>query len=519
MIDPSETFDVVVVGFGFAGAATACAAADAGARVLLIEKTARGGGISICSAGGVRVAKDADAAFSYLAATNADTAPEENLRALADGMTWISERIKAYAAETGAAVSVDWIGGNYPFPGHDTFGFCTVADYPGLDFQAEWPHVRGLRSGARLYKVMTECVKRRGVEVRFNTRAMRLVKGHGGRVTGVETEGADGAKTKIAATGGVVLACGGFEGDERMKRQYWQEKPVLPGAFRGNTGDGIRMAQAVGADLWHMWHFHGTYGFRHTDPNYPFAIRLFRLPDWLPGAEHDPAAVVPFFSAARERRMPWILVDKLGRRYVNEYQPYMQDTGHRWMEPFDPVTQDFPRIPSWMIVDETARATFTLGFPTYNDPEVSYEWSADNSREIENGILQQADTIEEMALRMGADPMLLKATLARWNAMCRKGADDDFGRLPDTMMPIEKPPFTFATVWPLVANTQGGPVHDAGQHVLDVYGQPIPGLYSAGEIGSVFGHLYLSGGNLAECFVGGTLAGRAAAERAKTARS
>ena len=51
----------------------------------------------------------------------------------------------------------------------------------------------------------------------------------------------------------------------------------------GNTGDGIRMAQDVGADLWHMWHYHGVYGFKHPDPNYPFGIRPKRLPDWIPG--------------------------------------------------------------------------------------------------------------------------------------------------------------------------------------------------------------------------------------------
>lgn len=510
-------YDVVVVGYGFAGAATACAAADGGARVLLVEKTARGGGISICSAGGVRIAKDADEAFRYLVETNAGTAPEESLRALASGMATVAERIKKYAVEAGATVSVDWIAGNYPFPGHDTFGFASVTDVPGLDFHAEWPHVRGLRAGARLYKVMTECVKRRGIEVRFGTRAKRLVRSPAGAVSGVVVETND-VETAVSARGGVVLACGGFEGDDKMKSQYWQEKPVLPGAFRGNTGDGIRMAQDVGADLWHMWHFHGTYGFRHTDPNYPFGIRLFRLPDWLPGAEDDDREAIPFFSAARERRMPWILVDRTGRRFANEYHPYMQDTGHRWMEPFDPVTQTYPRIPSWMIVDETARKTFALGFPTYNDPDVSYEWSADNSREIANGILMQAGTVAEMAAKMEADPAILAATIERWNAMCRVGKDAEFGRLPDTMMPIEKPPYTFGNVWPLVANTQGGPVHDVGQRVLDVFGAPIPGLFSAGEIGSVFGHLYLSGGNLAECFVGGDIAGRAAAVRASAAK-
>ena len=78
-------------------------------------------------------------------------------------------------------------------------------------------------------------------------------------------------------------------------------------------------------------------------------------------------------------------------------------------------------------------------------------------------------------------------------------------------MRIAAPPFSGAPIWPIVSNTQGGPAHDAEQRVLDAFGSPIPRLYEAGEIGSVFGHLYMSGGNLAECFVGGRIAGLAAA--------
>jgi predicted oxidoreductase len=76
------------------------------------------------------------------------------------------------------------------------------------------------------------------------------------------------------------------------------------------------------------------------------------------------------------------------------------------------------------------------------------------------------------------------------------------------------PPFHAARVWPVVSNTQGGPVHDAEQRVLDAFGRPIPRLYAAGECGSLFGHLYMSGGNLAECFIGGRIAGRGAAAEA-----
>ena len=79
------------------------------------------------------------------------------------------------------------------------------------------------------------------------------------------------------------------------------------------------------------------------------------------------------------------------------------------------------------------------------------------------------------------------------------------------MMKIQRPPFFADEVWPVVSNTQGGPVHDPKQRIIDVEDQPIPRLYAAGELGSSFGHLYLAGGNIAECVVTGRIAGREAA--------
>ena len=95
--------------------------------------------------------------------------------------------------------------------------------------------------------------------------------------------------------------------------------------------------------------------------------------------------------------------------------------------------------------------------------------------------------------------------------MCDEGCDSEHGRPPTSMMQIKTPPFYFANVWPLVQNTHGGPVHNVYQEVVNVFGEKISRLYAAGELGGVFGHLYLAGGNLAECFVGGWIAGRRAA--------
>ena len=134
-------------------------------------------------------------------------------------------------------------------------------------------------------------------------------------------------------------------------------------------------------------------------------------------------------------------------------------------------------------------------------------------QEIESGLIKKADSIAELAKMIDVDPDTLQATLDRWNEMCATKNDVDFGRPSGTMMKIQRAPFYAGQVWPVVSNTQGGPEHDEKQRIIDVEDRPIPRLYAAGEMGSAWGHLYMSGGNLAECLVTGQIAGREAAAR------
>ncbi len=487
----TERFDVIVVGFGYAGGVATMAAHDAGARVLVLEKNPDPGGISVCSAGGVRVARDAGAAFEYLSATNAGTTPDSVLRTLAQGMTTIADYVRALAAESGARVGVRESAGNYPFPGTDTFGFATVDEVPGFDAARDFPAVRGSPAGARLFKIVLDGVRRRGVVVRTGMQVAELLPS----AAGVRTR-----DEEVIADRGVVLACGGFEGDAEMQRQHWQIKPVLSAAVRGNTGDGIRMAQAAGAGLWHMWHFHGSYGFRHPEPDYPFGIRLKRLPDWTPGRPQR-----------NDVRMSWILLDRAGRRFMNEYDPYLQDTGHRPLEQFDPITQSYPRIPATLLLDAAGRRQYSLSAPTWHDRAVAARYSATSAAAFDDSILVRGDTLQELAAALDLPEAAVLASVTAWNTACAAGDDAVFARPAASMMTNSEAPFFGAKVWPIVSNTQGGPVHDERQRVLDAFGRPIPRLFVAGELGSVFGHLYMSGGNLAECFIGGRIAGLGAA--------
>ena len=499
-----EAADVVVVGYGYAGAVAAIEAHDAGADVLLIEKMPDPGGISITSGGNVRIVEDAEEGFRHLQATNAATTPDPVLRALAAGMADIPAYFEKLARVSEATINRRHADGNYPFSGAKTFGYVSIDHVPGLDAERTYPFVSSYvpihrAAGVRLFKVLEDNVSSRRLRIALSTAAARLITGVQGEICGVVAQ-RDGRVLAIKARRAVVLACGGFEANPEMQRQYWQEKPVLNAAYMGNTGDGILMAQAVGAALWHMWHYHGVYGFKHPDPAYPFGIRPKRLPDWIPGE-----------SARPDVKVPWIIVDRHGRRYMNEYQPYTQDTTWRAMAVFDGQSMTYPRIPSYMIMDEPGRGAYPVASPTFNDRRFKFAWSEKTLRELESRILRKCNSHSELAAAMKMREEVLASTIAQWNAACEAGEDTVHGRPPTSMLKIATPPYYCAEVWPVCSNTHGGPVHDAEQRIRNAFGEPIPRLFAAGELGGVFGHLYMSGGNLAECFVGGWTAGRNAA--------
>jgi succinate dehydrogenase/fumarate reductase flavoprotein subunit len=484
--------DVVVVGYGAAGGVAAIAAHDAGAQVLLIEKMPHPGGISLLSGGGVAFARNAESAFKYLKRTCNGTTPDDVLRPLAEGMVGILDWIKALAKVSGTEPAESEVRGHgtYPFPGTNDIDSIKLKDFPAYD---AFPWAKGLRGGARLFKMVVDNVALRNIKVFLSTPARSLLTGDGGAIIGVAAE-RGGREFKVKARKAVILCSGGFENNPEMKLQYFQAQPVYP-VYLGNTGDGILMAQKAGAALWHMWHFHGGYGFKY--PEFPFAIRHV----WA-GPRNE------------NRKMIWIAVDRYGKRFMDEYPPAPQDTGARPLEFYDPDIQDYPRIPCHLIFDEEGRKLGPLAMVIVNDERYRYKWSEDNSAEVDKGWIVKAETIDALARRIKLVPESLRASVSRWNGQCSAGHDEDFNRPPKTMMPLTHPPFYAMEAWPIVSNTQGGPVHDPEQRVVDPIGKPIPRLYAAGDISSIFGHLYLEAGNITECFVGGRIAGtNAAAEK------
>ncbi|MEW6453543.1 MAG: FAD-dependent oxidoreductase [Pseudomonadota bacterium] len=492
----ADQFDVVVVGYGLAGAISAIEAHDAGASVLLVEKESFPGGISICAGGGARIADDAGKAFEYLKASNAETTPDAVLMAFARALVELPSYVRKLCKPLDAVVSINTIRGNYPLPGHETWGYVRVESVPGFDPADAYPHVRaeGEVEGRNMFKVAEEHIKQRGIPVRLGSPVRHLLH-DSGEVRGVVCD------TPIVARRAVILATGGFESSEEMQRQFWPTPPARAVATFGNTGDGIRMGQQAGAGLWHMWHYHGVYGFHHPDPDFKLGIRIRRMRNWIPGSK-----------SAHHNPMSWIVVDQHGERFMNEYDPYMQDTNHRPMALYDPITQSYPRIPSVLVVDTKGRALYPLCEPIYSDPGLSARFGKYSLREFDEQVLVTRPSLEAIAEEFGLDAGRFATTVARWNDACAAGVDSQFNRPPGSMMPILEPPFSAAKVWPIVSNTQGGLVHDEHQRVLNSFGEPIPRLYVAGELGSIFGHLYISGGNYSECMIAGRIAGTEAAE-------
>jgi succinate dehydrogenase/fumarate reductase flavoprotein subunit len=488
-----DGYDVVVAGLGFAGAMAALAAHDAGARVAVFEKGDRFGGVSILSGGGCVGGTDFERCLAYLKRTCLGTTPDDVLEAFARGMAQLPAAMKAFAAEVGFDTITTPTPARYPFPGAEQLVVTYVTrneHYPGF------PFLRGERAGATLFWVIAQQLARRpGIEVFYETPVRELVIDEAGGVTGVVVE-TPGGRRSVAARRGVVLATGGFEHDREMLRQHLPLPEVSAIGPTTHTGDGVRMAQKAGAGLWHMWLVHGSYGF-HV-PGLPVAVRHTF------DAYQDPT-----------RPMPWIALDQAGRRFMNEYPPAVQDTPIRPLEYYDADLQAFPRVPCYLVFDEEGRALGPIGRTVASSSAIEFTWSQDNLREIESGLIRRAGTLAELAERIGVEPELLQASVDEWNRGCEGSGDPQFHRPLGTMMPIRTPPYYAVPAWPLISNTQGGPVHDPQQRVVDSFGQPIPGLFAAGELGSIFGHLYLLGGNLSECFIGGQTAGREAAERPK----
>lgn len=486
------TTDVLVIGYGFSGAIAAIVAHDLGAKVLIADKMEHFGGCSMLSGGGVVFVKEPDVAFEYLKILCGGRTPDPVIRVQVDMMASTPGFIDELCKVNGAKWTFRGRPGLYPVKGREGINSLTVREVPGFE-PYPWLVAGPGMHGYKLMKVLEDNVVKRGIKTVMSTPAKELLTDCNGTVTGAILSG-NGMDFEVRARCGVVLACGGFEHDQWLQLQYLEGRPYYSMAPLSHTGDGIKMAQKVGARLWHMWQVHGSYGFKFPEFKIAFRHHL--------GGARDPFEYRPFWF-----KMRWIVVDQGGKRFMNEYPPAPQDTSHRPLAAFDPDIPGYPRIPCYLIFDEQARVEGPIAEPL-GLRDHAYEWSKDNCREIEKGWIMSASTIDELAVRIKVDAAHLRETVSRWNRFVAEGSDPDFKRPKETMAgPISTPPYYAMEAWPVITNTQGGPEHDERQRVINFAGEAVPRLYAAGELGSMFGHLYELGGNIGECISSGRIAG------------
>jgi succinate dehydrogenase/fumarate reductase flavoprotein subunit len=529
--------DVLVVGTGAGGLTASLAAKANGLDVLVIEKAALIGGSSALSGGGcwvpyapvlrrAGVPDDRPEMLEYLKRIAGDVVPEARLRAYLDEAPKMMEFLESQS--TYMAEGFFWITGYsdyHPDKGGSADGhglWATPVDKrllgedmkllrPGLKrmqlplgawltsrdlrdlLAVRWGGLRGKKmllvlakrvirarvlgeriatSGAALVTRLWLTRREKDVPVWLETPMKSLIQDDSGRVVGVEVE-REGRTQRLRARHGVILATGGFDHNMEMRAVH---QPEITGEWsmgsRDNQGDGHRAGEAIGA-----------------------ALDLMDDAWWMPTVEMPDRTVA---GTVAERQYPGqIIVNQIGKRFVNEAAPYT-DFVHAQIEG---QRSGVGHIPAWMIIDDRAwkRNIIAGHLPGTAVPKA---W-------LESGMIRIGQTIEELAEKIGAPPENLRETIDRFNGFVRKGVDEDFhrGESPyerfygDDSYPnpnlaeLSKPPFYAIEFTPGDLGTKGGLVTNEHAQVLREDGSVIPGLYATGNVSSsVMGRDYAGPG-------------------------
>ena len=475
--------DVVVVGFGGAGAATAIAACDLGASVLMLEKAPAGeeGGNTRVSAQGYLNVSDPKKAVSYL-------------NAMCGHFAVPSEMVQVWAEEM--SKNNEWISGIGGDPQEHQFQPAGIEfpELPGSDCVHKFHH-GDILGYSNTWNFFEQAVKQRPVDILYEAPGRELIQDRvTGEILGIRAE-QHGKVLCIKARKAVVLTCGGFENNQEMIRNYL---PGLPYCYTSGTpyneGDGITMGQSVGADLWHM-------------NNYAGPSMALKVP------EYKTTFSMTALHFAHEQQGGMIVVGPDANRFTDEKLRTLHGKIRkhgRWKPAPAPC-------PMFMLFDQ---ALFDCG-PLYDKKPVMgwgriverYEWSEDNRAELRRGWIKQAGSISALAAAIGLVPGALEASVSRWNESCDNGKDSDFGRS-KMLLPLGAPPFYAIELSPSMLNTQGGPRRNERGQIVRPDSTPIPRLYSAGELGSIYSYLYQGTGNIGECFAFGRICARNAVAEA-----
>jgi fumarate reductase flavoprotein subunit len=491
------TTDVVVVGAGIAGLTAALSATEAGAKTIQLEKgpgyNFRGLHNAAISSrlqqkAGIKI--DKGQLICTIMETAAYRGDQKVVRAWADNCDQVMDWLLDMAEAANIEVALDPTTKPWYFPNYPVIHVFDAVNY-------SWQE--------SLAKMLVNNGQARGVDLRFETTVVRLLREGKGRVTGVIAQNKQGDYIQFNAGKAVILCSGDYGNDLEMVEKYcWKGVSELPNLYpymtdlaytkqqiagpydnKPNTGDGHKMAMWIGAAL--------------DDP--PHCAMLFDFTIWSKGTLFDLA------------RQPWLYVNLDGERFMNEDLP--------WGYECSQIMQQ-PGVVSWSIWDAKweeeaprmrSQCCKNMGPPTYLwNPK----WLG---KAIENGNVLTAHTIEELAQKMKVPVETFKATVARYNELARNGKDLDFGKHPDRLTTLEKPLFYATQITAVYLVILGGLKITPKLQILDTEGNIIPGLYAAGNTsGSFFGSQYpttVPGLSHSRAWTFGRLAGlNAAAEKA-----
>ncbi len=468
-------YDVVVVGAGAAGLSATIEAADAGARVLLVEGQAAAGGSSALS-GGIIMA----AGTSIQRKLGIEDTAEDLYRDYLLFNQYKVEPALARHLAYGTAPAVEWLQGlGVEF--HDILMYAAEERFP----RSHVPKMMGL---GVVEVLRTTATGKHTVDVAFGQRVNRLITDRG-RVDGVAV---DGDEVRAAAT---IIASGGFGANPSL----WPEHlPSLGSAGSaawyigapGAQGDAFGLAAQAGADI----------------------------------VGHDRALLLPtpdFFTNLEVYFPGWlVMVTRSGARCVDESTSYaVMEIANKRLGPLFTVFDDAakkaaqPGIPP--AYKQVIPGLEGLPMPSnWTDPLID--------EMVTKGKVKKASTLEDLARQLGVDAAGLVATAHRYGGYAADGEDREYFKDPKFLRPLDTPPFYGAELrLGIVCLTSKGLRIDADAHALDRKGEPIPGLFAAGECtGGVLGDVYMGSGNsYANCIVFGRTAGQTAAREARVSAS
>ena len=438
--------DVVIVGYGGSGATAAREAIAQGSSCIVLEKCDREmAGGSTCACAGALFANNVDMMYDHCGG-------------------YIShETLEVIDAEANRVKN--WLTAN------------------GLD-QSYF--------GKSVYASIAAATDACGATVLYETPARKLVYDPATReVYGVLASDASGADVYVKANKGVLLATGGFLGNEELMHRFILSRRAHLANVGAPTctGDGLLMAMEVGAALKNLtW--------LGLENNGQGGVAIKAASDELgTGMLHCPTGD---YTGAR------IIVNQRGQRFMNEDHYYNHYKGNNAYFQFEGRWQDYKgyvNLPMYLIFDSQLFNSGTIGPRNYylgwNMAKGLYEWSEDNKAELERGWIVQGNTIEELvenlAASTGNDPIDvdgLKKTLTAFNGYCTNGYDEDFQRgeeqYPECaarIQPIGEPPYYACELTPAAILTIGGLQWGEDGSTLNWDGEAIPGLYHAGDVG------------------------------------